>query len=196
MAAVLDLTICCKRLLKTSSMEKLMRTYGVTVKSIYSIDNWRWENQQALNGFHQITEALNTNKIIIVELISPLFKDLGIYIENENSAFIYTVWINTEGYSELDCDFINSANSRFYSRIYQMIFSLNQLEPNVMKAAGIGMETCFTYRENYLEMIRDSRNFIVWIVDEDMKAEGILKGCRQTKWMGFSLFEKSDSPRE
>lgn len=143
----------------------------MTVKSIYSIDNWRWENQQALNGFHQITEALNTNKIIIVELISPLFKDLGIYIENENSAFIYTVWINTEGYSELDCDFINSANSRFYSRISQMIFSLNQLEPNVMKAAGIGMETCFTYRENYLEMIRGSRNFIVWIVDEDMKAE-------------------------
>ena len=85
MALLLDIIMCCKKKL---NIKKLVEDYGIAVKSIGSIDNWRWENQQKLDAVDQITNVVNMNKIIIIELMSSSFKNSGIYIEKINSLYI------------------------------------------------------------------------------------------------------------
>ncbi len=190
MAVVLDINMCCK---KTLNIKKLVEDYGIAVKSIGSIDNWRWENQQKLDAVDQITNVVNMNKIIIIELMSSSFKNSGIYIEKINSLYIYTFWMNTEGYPEMDRDAINSENSSFYEKIYQVILNLENLAPNTIETVGIGIETYFSYSENLMKMIRDSRNMNTWILDGSVKTDKILEGYKKRKLTKFMLFERVEN---
>lgn len=50
MAGVVDINIlCCKRL-DNEILETLLNQYGVHVKSIMSMKNWMWEDEQDIGG--------------------------------------------------------------------------------------------------------------------------------------------------
>ncbi len=191
MAIVLDINILCKKMLSLNLIEELIGTYEVTINSISSIDTWEWENEQQIE-FLQIKDAITRGKIIIIKLKSHEFKDLGVYIEKMNDIYLYTLWINTEGYPELDCDKISAENRTYYEIIYQEILKVNRKYQNLFEIVGIGLETNFCCDENIINIICRSKNVMVWIVNNDINLEDVLINYKKIeKGLGIIIYEKS-----
>lgn len=194
MAVVLDINMLCKKAIDFNILEKVIKEYGVTIDSINCIDNWMWDNEQQVEDFDQIKEELVNNKIIIIKFNLALIKDLGMYIEKIKSDYIYTLWINTEGYPNLDCDMVTLENKDYYEKVYQIIMEMERSVPNLLQVVGIGIESDFHYSEEIMEIIQCSRNIIVWILQSDAKIEGILRNCKKKSIKGTDkiIFEKME----
>lgn len=180
MSITLDVNILCNKILNEEMIFDLLNTYEASVESINCIDNWMWDNEQKIEVFNNVKEVLNDNRIVIIQLKMAMFKDLGIYIEKVGNFYLYTLWINTEGYPTLDCDKITAQNSKFYQEIYQIISKINNKTKKIFEVIGIGLETDFQYDENLVYTIQNSRNMIVWIFNSDFNVE-VLKGGYDTK---------------
>lgn len=194
MAIVLDIYLLSKKTLELNTIENTMNKYKIIVDTISSIDSWLWDNEHQISDLDNIVEVINQNKIIIIKLISPLFKDLGIYIEKIRNKYLYNLWINTEGYYELDCDSVNARNSAFYEKIYQAILNVESRVPNSLEVAGIGLESDFHYSENIGDIIQSSRNIVAWILNDNIKEEA-LGGYKKKiiKEANKILFEKTEA---
>lgn len=191
MAIVLDINVLCKKVLNFNLIKDLINDYEAVVDSINSIDTWEWDNEQQIN-FWQIEDVVNKGKIIIVKLVSPKFKDLGIYIEKMNDVYLYTLWINTEGYPELDSDTISVKNRIYYEKVYREILKINKSNQSLIKIVGIGLETEFSYDENVIGIVQSSRNMSVWIVEDYINLETELINYRKNmaKEFGVIIYER------
>lgn len=191
MAIVLDVNMLCEEVLKINVIEELINDYKIKIKSINSIENWGWDNEQQIDALNQVTEVIKENKIIVINFISSLFKDLGLYIEKTDNSYLYTFWINTEGYPELDCDTVNSYNKKYYEIIYRVISKLNNESLKSIKVIGIGLETNFCSTGTLQNIIQNSRNIVVWILNSDSNIKKLesyqIKAINSTSKI---LFEK------
>lgn len=192
MAVVLDINMLCKKVLNPQIMEKVISDFGISVGCISCIDNWMWDNEQQIRDISQITEKLASDKIIVIKLIFPLIKDMGIYVEWVNNAYLYTWWLNAEGYPELDCDTITLDNKYYYEKAYQMVLALENSESNLLQIAGIGVETEFYCGENVIDIIHYSRNMTAWMLPSTVKADEMLTEYRKRDVDGGNkvIFEK------
>ncbi len=138
----------------------------VSIEYIHSIDNWMWDNEKEIEDSKQIASILDTQHIVTIKLKKQLIKDLGIYIEKSENQFLYTLWINTEGYPMLDCEKITTKNSKFYKEIIDAIIELNGLVEDAFEVVGIGLETSIYYEKNVMDIIRKSKNVIIWILNK------------------------------
>ena len=166
MAVVLDINLLCRELLKWHTIQKNASSYDMVICSIKCIDNWLWDNEQELESTHLIAENVNQNKIVIIKFSSPVFKDTGLYVEKVENGYLYTFWINTEGFPELDCDVINKKNRKYYEKIYQTISNLENEEKNTIKIVGIGVESEFYISGKIEEIIEKSKNILAWVFDD------------------------------
>lgn len=191
MAASLDVNILSNKILDVNIIEKIINDYQVAIGSISSIDNWRWDNEQQVE-INQLMKLIEAYKIIIIKLISPLLKDSGVYIEKINEVYLYTLWINTDGYSCLDCDMITLRNRTFYEKVCKAILKIDGDNQNLFEMVGIGVETDFCYSENIMDIVQNSRNMIVWILPSNINLNGILRSYKKKNIEGFNktLFER------
>lgn len=118
MASVVDINILCYKILDKEILETLLNQYGVHVKSIMSMKNWMWEDEQDIGGLNQIQEEMDRDRIVVIQLEKQWVKDLGLCIEKCNDEYLYNVWINTEGCEILDYDFITMKNRFFFMKKY------------------------------------------------------------------------------
>jgi len=176
MAATLDINLLSKRIISFNVIKDILNSYGVDINTISSIDNWMWENEKQIENLNYITKIIEQNKIIIIKLTFKLFKDLGIYIEKIDDEYIYTFWLDTEGYPELDCDLVNNKNEVYYQKIYQIIVDLEKQQKDLLKIVGIGIESDFHYNKDVLDVIQNSYNIVSWVLNNDVKEKGILNG--------------------
>lgn len=183
MAAVLDINILCKKLIDFNAMQSVMKQYEVAIKSITSIDDWTWSNEQYIEHLNKIATTLERNKIIIIQLEKSLIKDLGIYIERIDDFYLYTLWINTEGYPQLDCDIITPQNQNFYNKICEEILKIEDDDSNMLKVMGSGVETDFFYSRQVEEIVRKSKNMIIWLVSGNDIVD-LLKGYKRSEIPG------------
>ncbi len=116
MAVVLDINIFCNKMLDLTKSASFLVKHNVSIESISSIDNWMWENEKEIEDSKQIANILDMQHIVIIKLKKPSIKDIGIYIEKIENQFLYTLWINTEGYTMLDCEKVTMDNSEFYKK--------------------------------------------------------------------------------
>lgn len=196
MAATLDCNLISTELLELDRVfSELITTYKITIDAISSIDNWKWENERKIEDLIDIEEVLNKDKIIIICLKCPLFKALGIYIESINDGYLYTLWINTEGYSVLDSDKITSENSSYYEIIYSEFLKLIKIFKIEYKLLAVGIETTFNYSENIMETIKNSENVATWIINDHLEVDkyGIYKKKIMDELNGIIL-ENSINP--
>lgn len=166
MAVVLDINILCNKMLDLTKSELLLAKHNVSIESINSIDNWMWENEKEIEDSKQITNILDMQQITIIKLKKPSIKDIGIYIEKIENQFLYTLWINTEGYTMLDCEKITKDNSEFYKKIVLSILELNRLIEDSFEVVGIGLETDFYYEKDVMDIIRKSKNMMIWMLNK------------------------------
>lgn len=165
MAAVLEISMLCNKILDLSMFTELLCEYRVSIESVNSIDNWLWENERSINDTDRIADILDMQHIAIIKLKQPMFKDMGVYIEKVENQYLYTLWINIEGYSELDCERITVHNREFYEKIVETILELNKPGKGLFEVAGIGVETDIQYNKNVMDIIRNSKNVAIWLLN-------------------------------
>ncbi len=192
MAAILDINLLCKKIITFDMIKDILNNYEIAINTISSIDSWLWENEKQVENLNCITEIINQNKIIIIELTFKLFKNLGIYIEKIDNEYIYTFWLDTEGYPELDCDVINDRNKVYYKKIYQIIVDLEKKQKDLLRVVGIGIESDFHYNKNVLDIIQNSYNITSWILNNDINLKDILNGYykKSIEKINKIIFEK------
>jgi len=194
MAIVLEFNLICKNFLDLKSMLHVpeIRKLDISFEKISSIDNWTWTNQQEVPNMCLVEQILNTSKIVVINLKSSVLKDLGIYVEKINDEYVYNLWINTEGYPDLDADKINLSNEHYFQKFYQIFGDIIKKQNLEFQILGIGLETNFQYKKNNSDIIRQSENIIAWIGNEDLKSNESLGNYRQKRILGtdFLVFER------
>lgn len=163
MAVVLDINLLCNNMLNFSQVVSYLAEYNVSLESMSCIDNWMWENEIEIE-VKQFANILEINHIIIIKLKHPLIKDIGIYIEKIENQFLYTLWINTESYTMLDCEKLTKENIEFYQKIVQSVLDINKQIGDLFEVVGIGLETEFYYDKNVKEIIQKSKNMMIWML--------------------------------
>lgn len=194
MAIVLNFNLLCEELISLNSMmqSNVVANLDVSIEKISCIDNWMWENQQEIQDTSLIQKKLSEGKIIIINLKSSIIKDMGIYVEEIAERYVYDLWINTEGYPELDTNKINLKNRKYFQRFYQKFNELLKMQNIRFQLLGIGLETKFECKDTIIETIEKSDNVIVWIVNKNLGRNLILDNYvkRNDEEMDFCIFEK------
>lgn len=194
MAIVLNFNLLCEELISLNSMlqSNVVANLDVSIEKISCIDNWMWENQQEIQDTSLIQKKLSEGKIIIINLKSSTIKDMGIYVEEIAERYVYDLWVNTEGYPELDTDKINLKNRKYFQRFYQEFNKLLKMKNIRFQLLGIGLETKFECKDTIIDTIEKSDNVIVWIVNKNFGRNLILDNYvkRNDEEMDFWIFEK------
>jgi len=191
MAVVLDINLLSNNFLDINIISQMIDEHNANILSINSIDNWMWDNEKEIGSLTQIENILNSYCIIIIQLKHPLFKDLGIYIEKIDATYFYTIWINTEGYPVLDCDNISSSNYKYYEKIVQIILKMNKNVHNFFEVIAIGLETEFYYSKNIIDIIKNSKNIIIWILNDQVKLNSQLGDYKVKNIEGMLILKNS-----
>lgn len=192
MAVVLDINFISKSMIKEEIINELFKQHNATISTIRSIDNWMWENEQQVKYLNQVKSVIEKKKIVVIQLKTSLLKDLGVYIEKFEDMYFYTLWINTERYPMLDCERVTLENEMYYEKIYQAIAKMNQNNKRISGIFGIGLETDIYYSENMMNVIQNSRNMIVWVINSDIKVDSSIKGYNKKTVKGLTIYEKKD----
>lgn len=194
MAIVLNFTLLCEELISLNFMlqSNVVANLDVSIEKISYIDNWMWENQQEIQDTSLIEKKLSEGKIIIINLKSSTIKDMGIYVEEIAERYVYDLWVNTEGYPELDTDKINLKNRKYFQLFYQKFNELLKMQNIRFQLLGIGLETKFECKDTIIDTIEKSDNVIVWIVNKNSGRNLILDNYvkRNDEKMDFWIFEK------
>lgn len=166
MAVVLDVNILCNKVLDLNIIMVLLAKYGVSIMSMSSIDNWMWDNEKEIEPYNEIAAIVDMQHIAVIKLKQQRIKDMGIYIEKYENQYLYTLWVNTEGYPILDCEAITLDNSKYYKEIINIILELNGLIKDFFEVVGIGLETDICYKKNIIDIILSSKNVIIWMLSK------------------------------
>lgn len=190
MAIVLDINMLCNKMPDLNEITMLLSQYRVSIESMNSIDNWMWDNEKKIEDPKQITTILDMQQIVTINLKQPSIKDIGIYIEKIDSQFLYTLWINTEGYPKLDCEKITRDNCEFYKKIIWTILELNGVIEDFFEVAGIGLETDFCYEKNIIDIIRKSKNMMIWMLNKCDESNTQIEGFKGDMIEGVYILQR------
>lgn len=141
-------------------------TNDIRVMSIISIDDWEWSNQRQLDSVADITEELDSGRIVTIEMKSNQCKSLGMYAEKEDE-YLYTFWINTEGFPELDIDKITDMNMKYYNQAYCILDRLIKDCNLPFSYIAIGLESNIRCTADIRTAISNSNNVIAWLIKSD-----------------------------
>ena len=175
MAASLDIIIIATNNFSIHKIVKYMNEFydlEIQISKITLIDNWLWEGERELSVSETIDCCLMNGKIVVVDLKSSLFKDLGIFLEKDDGKYIYTFWINTETYSELDTD---TWNKDIYLKIFSGIEQITKEFGYRVDTIATGIETNLVYQKDRKEMIKKSENIKAWAFDESIITDDLLE---------------------
>ena len=136
---------------------------NINVTTIVSMEDWGWSNKRQLDSVAEITEELDKGKIITIELQSKQWKSLGMFAEKEG-VYLYTFWINTDGFPELDVDKITDANRKYYNQVYHILDKLIEEYNLPFNYIAIGLESDVRCCADIRTAISNSNNVIVWLI--------------------------------
>lgn len=167
MAGVLDINIICNKVCDLNIILLHLFKYKISIESVNCIDNWQWDNEKEIMSFKQISILLETQHIIIIKLKQPQIKDMGMYIEKISNKYLYTLWINTDGFPMFDCEKVTLDNYIYYKEMIQTILEWKKSVEDFLEIVGIGLETDIYPQKNIEDIILKSKNMIIWIFNKE-----------------------------
>lgn len=174
MAATLDIIMITTNSFSIHKIVKHINEFydlQIQIAKITQIDNWLWEEERELDAEETVDYCLMNGKIIVVGLNSFLFKDLGIFVEKVNEKYIYTFWINTETYPELDTDIWDKD---IYLKIFRGIEQMIKEFSYRVDTIAAGIESNLVYQKDRMEMVKNSENINVWSFDKPIITDDLL----------------------
>ena len=165
MAVAWEINIINKEAISPEILSLIIKEYknDINVTTIVSMDDWGWSNKRQLDSVAEITEELDKGKIITIELQSKQWKSLGMFAEKEG-VYLYTFWINTDGFPELDVDKITDANRKYYNQVYHILDKLIEEYNLPFNYIAIGLESDIRCCADIRTAISNSNNVIVWLI--------------------------------
>ena len=168
MAVAWEINIINEEAISPEILSLIIKEYknDINVTAIVSMDDWGWSNKRQLDSVAEITEELDKGKIITIELQSKQWKSLGMFAEKEG-VYLYTFWINTDGFPELDVDKITDANKKYYNQVYHILDRLIEEYNLPFNYIAIGLESDIRCCADIRTAISNSNNVIVWLIKKD-----------------------------
>ena len=165
MAVAWEINIINEASISPEILSLIIKEYknDINVTTIVSMDDWGWSNKRQLDSVAEITEELDKGKIITIELQSKQWKSLGMFAEKEG-VYLYTFWINTDGFPELDVDKITDANRKYYNQVYHILDKLIEEYNLPFNYIAIGLESDIRCCADIRTAISNSSNVIVWLI--------------------------------
>ena len=165
MAVAWEINIINGEAISPEILSLIIKEYknDINVTTIVSMDDWGWSNKRQLDSVAEITEELDKGKIITIELQSKQWKSLGMFAEKEG-VYLYTFWINTDGFPELDVDKITDANRKYYNQVYHILDKLIEEYNLPFNYIAIGLESDIRCCADIRTAISNSNNVIVWLI--------------------------------
>ena len=165
MAVAWEINIINEEAISLEILSLIIKEYknDINVTTIVSMDDWGWSNKRQLDSVAEITEELDKGKIITIELQSKQWKSLGMFAEKEG-VYLYTFWINTDGFPELDVDKITDANRKYYNQVYHILDKLIEEYNLPFNYIAIGLESDIRCCADIRTAISNSNNVIVWLI--------------------------------
>lgn len=165
MAVVWEINIINEEAISIEILSLIIKEYNndISVTTIASMDDWGWANKRQLDSIAEITEELDKGKIITIEMQSKQWKSLGMFAEKEE-VYLYTFWINTDGFPELDVDKITNANKKYYNQVYHILDRLIKECNLPFNYIAIGLESDIRCSADIRTAISNSNNVIVWLI--------------------------------
>ena len=165
MAVAWEINIINEEAISPEILSLIIKEYknDINVTTIVSMDDWGWSNKRQLDSVAEITEELDKGKIITIEMQSKQWKSLGMFVEQEG-VYLYTFWINTDGFPELDVDKITDANRKYYNQVYHILDKLIEEYNLPFNYIAIGLESDIRCCADIRTAISNSNNVIVWLI--------------------------------
>lgn len=165
MAVAWEINIINEEAISPEILSLIIKEYknDINVTTIVSMDDWGWSNKRQLDSVAEITEELDKGKIITIELQSKQWKSLGMFAEKEG-VYLYTFWINTDRFPELDVDKITDANRKYYNQVYHILDKLIEEYNLPFNYIAIGLESDIRCCADIRTAISNSNNVIVWLI--------------------------------
>ena len=82
----------------------------------------------------------------------------------KEGVYLYTFWINTDGFPELDVDKITDANRKYYNQVYHILDKLIEEYNLPFNYIAIGLESDIRCCADIRTAISNSNNVIVWLI--------------------------------
>ena len=168
MAVAWEINIINEEAISPEILSLIIKEYKNDIKmtTIVSMDDWGWSNKRQLDSVAEITEELDKGKIISIEMQSKRWKSLGMFAEKEG-VYLYTFWINTDGFPELDVDKITDANRKYYNQVYHILDRLIEEYNLPFNYIAIGLESDIRCCADIRTAISNSNNVVVWVIRND-----------------------------
>mgnify|MGYP005763983261 FL=1 len=165
MAVAWEINMINEEAISPEILSLIIKEYknDINVTAIVSMDDWGWSNKRQLDSIAEITEELDKGKIITIEMQSKQWKSLGMFVEKEG-VYLYTFWINTDGFPELDVDKITDANRKYYNQVYHILDRLIEEYNLPFNYIAIGLESDVRCYADIRTAISNSNNVIVWLI--------------------------------
>ena len=165
MAVAWEINMINEEAISPEILSLIIKEYknDINVTTIVSMDDWGWSNKRQLDSVAEITEELDKGKIITIEMQSKQWKSLGMFVEKEG-VYLYTFWINTDGFPELDVDKITDANRKYYNQVYHILDRLIEEYNLPFNYIAIGLESDVRCCADIRTAISNSNNVIVWLI--------------------------------
>lgn len=189
MAATLNINWVCGKLLNIDSILQEFKDSGIEVwiEKKSCIDTWMWDHQQKFQTASEMERSLDKGKIAVFHLGAHRWKDFGMYVEKTEGKYVYDLWINTEGYPELDADMITAGNQKHFQQIYQIILQMFKKQSAMFEVLAIGVEIIFRYRKNILDTMKESEHVITWMIDQSLEKDIVLTGYHKKVIDNFDI---------
>jgi hypothetical protein len=177
MGALLELTVFTHQLIAFERIEHAFHKYGLslTIKDIYSIDNWSWENERhypALLDIAELSDMIASGKVLYIRFDGTYqgvsWPCICIFYKDEDDAFATEVAFDMR---ECEPRFVDhwtilmAENQELYNSIIREVSDLSQ--QSTLIAAGLGKETVCLYKGDIIRTILDSLGVGLWIIPND-----------------------------
>lgn len=166
MAVAWEVNIISEEVISPECLNLMTTEYNnyVNLEATASMDDWGGSNKRQLDSIAEITEELDKGRIITIEMQSKQWKAMGMFAEKEGGVYLYTFWINTEGFPELDFDKITDMNKKYYNQVYQVLDKLIKKFNFSFNYIAIGLESNIRCCADITTAMSGSNNMIVWLI--------------------------------
>jgi len=150
-------------------MEDIFEMHNV-IQNIEVMDNWHYENVFNLNTLEETKKYMDSKVITLTK--SSMNEQIGVSMEHSLDCYRYDFWYNPKH------EFFDSDCKNIYE-IY-INYILDELKDDIL-ICGIGREIFIDFNMNIDEIIKDSHNVDIWLIQKEIYEKSRLKSMTNAK---------------
>lgn len=191
MAANIEFELLSKSFLPISQVANLLDISGwsIEVQKIIAYNDWTCDAQKSkvLTESSQGRQVVDRGGILFVNLASVVRCPMGLQVYKGSDGINYSLWIDTQGKPELDCDLLTKDNKIIYDSFCDHLAVKFGEEIYI---GAMGVEISVELESDIMQTIKNGRNVIRWILPQSSGDKNIKGFSHNKKYTKISVFDK------